>query len=1110
MKKKKAIHQFHSGSAYGDAVTNSMLLIKRMLCRLGFVSEIYVEQVAPELERELQPYQALKPKPRDLILIHHSMGHDLVDWLVSLPCEKVLVYHNITPAHFFPEASPHRHYSILGREQLATLRPAMGAAISNSRLNRDELVNYGYTNVSEIPLLLTIDSLRGQPWDDALVAESSGVYRILFVGRVVPNKCQEDLIRIARHLKNMLDRPFELVLVGGYSEDDPYYLKLKSLIASFDLKACIRFTGKVSDRELYGWYRAVDLFVCMSEHEGFGVPLIEAMAFDLPVIAYKSSNIPNTMGGAGILVTEKDHKAIAALVTVLARDRALERVLVAHQGRRVADFREERLLGLLADFLADQGVEIPRPPTLAPAPVDGNGLSYQIEGPFETSYSLALVNRELAFALEDKNPGRVGLFATEGPGDYAPDPGAVRSIPGLGALWEKGGKGSRADVVVRNLYPPRVADMDGRINMLYFAWEESMLPPDWAESFNRHLDGLPVLSAFIQKVLVDNGVFVPSVAAGCGVDHLARLTPSPCPLTVDAGFKFLHISSCFPRKGVDVMLKAFARTFTQNDDVCLVIKAFPNPHNTIREQVAETRAQFPHCPPIEIINRELTPEEIADLYRQCDALVAPSRGEGFGLPMAEAMWYGLPVITTAHGGQSDFCTDATSWPIDFSFQPARSHMDLFNSVWMEPDPGHLGQLMHEVFHAPPEQLEPRLTAARKRIESAFTWNRCADRMKSLEQRICATKPLARRKYRLGWISSWNCKCGIATYSKFLVDGLAKGDAEVTIFASQPDTTLAPDLPNVIRCWTDCRDEVDLLLEAMAAQPLDALVIQFNFAFFSIASLERIIQYTRDHGIVSILFFHSTADVQGPDATVSLGSVRNTLAKADRLLVHGVKDLNRLKSWGVYKNTAIFPHGVLSRPISKALPRVKKRPIIASYGFMLPHKGLEQLIQAFAILHRSHPDLELLMVNALYPVDLSAETETRCRALIEQNSLGGSVTLVTDFLEDEESLALLDPAAMIVFPYQATEESSSAAVRWGLATHRPVVCTPLDIFSDVEQAVHSLPGTSPGEIAKGIGWLLEQPDLLNSRREIQDRWLAAHSWERLGKRLNGMIKGLLTR
>ena len=1109
-----AIHQFHSGSAYGDAVTNGMFLIRRLLLRFGFSSEIYVEQVAPELKGQLFSHKQLNPTESDLIFIHHSMGHDLEEWVLTLPGKKILIYHNITPASFFPEDSLFRYYSQLGRQQLKTFLPIISSAIADSKLNAQELLALGYKDVETIPLLIDINTLESRQWDTRIADASADTYTLLFVGRVAANKCQHDLITIARYLKGMIKRPFELVLVGGYERENPYYQTLQIMISKAGVSSNIRFTGKISDAELYGWYRTADVFVSMSEHEGFGVPLIEAMAFDVPVLAYKSSNIPHTLGGAGILITQKNHCEIAALIKILSEDRAMKRAIIKKQRAHAATFTTEILSQRLASFLERQRIELPCPMGKTPI-LPAHGPSHQIEGPFESSYSLALVNRELAFALNRTLPGSVALFATEGPGDYEPDIAAIRSIPGLESIWKKSRKKSRADVVIRNLYPPRVSDMDGQINLFYFAWEESMLPAKWVAQFNHHLDGMPVLSKFIKKILIDNGVNLPAATCGCGVDHLENIAPVSCPLTIKTKFKFLHISSCFPRKGVDVLLLAFAETFTPKDNVGLVIKTFPNIHNTVEAQVAALEKKFKNCPPIEIINKDLTTGEMAGLYLQCDALVAPSRGEGFGLPMAEAMWYGLPVITTAHGGQCDFCTDETSWLIDFSFQPARTHMNLYHSVWAEPDAHHLGHLMDEVRHASLEQLHPKLNAAKKLIKSEFFWGNCADRLNKLTQKISMTKPLHSKRPRVGWISSWNSKCGIAAYSKFLINELVETDVDIHIFASKVTSTDTPDDKNTIRCWTDYDGGVNDLLKALAQERVTVVVLQFNFAFFSTESLKQIVQFTRKHGIVSIFFFHSTADANLPGHKVSLQPIIPFLAQVDRLLVHGLDDLNRFKSWGLCANVAIFPHGVFNRSknnlkessVPGNIQRTSPPSIIASYGFMLPHKGLEQLIEAFARLRIHHPDIHLLMVNALYPMEVSTQTNDRCRALIDHHGLHDAVTMETDFLDNQESLALLDHATLIVFPYQATEESSSAAVRWGIATQRPVVCTPLDIFSDVKEVVHQLPGTSPTDIATGIEHLLQDNDLLNSKKELQARWLAAHDWKILGKRLHGMIKGL---
>ena len=1110
--KPRPIHQFHSGSAYGDAVTNCMLLIRQFLTQAGIPSKIYVEQVAPELKEELHPHHELAPSSHDMILIHHSMGHDLEQWVLGLPGKKVLVYHNITPPHFFAKDSPLHHYARLGRQQLERFRPAMHAAIAVSPINAAELKELGYADITVIPLLVDTSAVQNKKWDLSLANAAADQFTILFVGRVTPNKCQHDLIAMVSHLKEMLTHPFELVLVGGYEETDPYYQGLQRQIRQNGLSPFVRFTGKISDEQLHGWYRAADLFISMSEHEGFGVPLIEAMAFDLPVVAYKSSNIPHTLGGAGILLTRKDPVETAALVKLIATDRALQRAIVTRQRRRVDDFQGPRLCREFFSFLSrhNSTLSLPTPECPAHDPVAPR---YQIEGPFETSYSLALVNRELALALDRQAPGSVGVFATEGHGDYEADASAVAAFPGLPPLWKAGQKNTRAEIVIRNLYPPRVSDMGGLIRLFYFAWEESMLPARWVNRFNHHLDGFPVLSTFIQKILIDNGVALPSVAAGCGIDHLRKISPIPLPLALKTRFKFLHVSSCFPRKGVDLLLKAFAENFTLEDDAGLVIKTFPNIHNTIEHQVAQLQKQYPQCPPIEIINQDLKPGEIIDLYQRCHALVAPSRGEGFGLPMAEAMFLNLPVITTAYGGQSDFCTPETCWPIDFSFAPAQTHMGLFNSVWAEPDVRHLGKLMKTVYRMSEKERQPRLEAAKELVEKNFTWQACAERMQGLVQQIRQISPLSRPLPRVGWISSWNCRCGIATYSAYLIQDTHLADMDIRIFASTTETPLSPDPPHVIRCWTDHGGNVDELLAALVQQDIKVVVLQFNFAFFSPANLGRILRFTRKHHMLSIVFFHATADVDLPEMKASLAPVAQDLALAHRLLVHGINDLNHLKSLGLYTHTALFPHGVRQPDIPDAVAapptREKGGFILATYGFLLPHKGLEEMIRAVAILREKYPKLILKMLNARYPGEVSRAMEQRCQALIQELNLTEAITLTTDFLPDEEVLKQLAHADMILFPYQKTAESASGAVRFGLTSGRPVVCTPLDIFSDVREIVHLLPGTTPKAMAQGIASLLEDATAFAIDREKRKQWLAVHDWKVLAKRLYGMIQGLLT-
>lgn len=1115
----RAVHQFHSGSAYGDAITNGMLITRGLLQRMGFSSEIYVEHVAPELQDILKPHTKLIPSEDTYILFHHSMGHNLDAFVASFAGHGALVYHNITPSKFFLN-NPHiQRYIEKGLSQLDDFSHHFSAALADSSFNAQDLTVCGYQKVDVLPLLFDLEKLQNRPWNDALVQSNAAIPTILFVGRIAPNKRPHELVEIVAELRHMIDGPFQMVLVGGFDPNDSYCLEIRDCVSRQGLEDYFRFTGKASDEDLAGWYRAADIFITLSEHEGFCVPLIEAMVNDIPVIAFDAGAVRETMGGEGFLLRRKDPAEIAALCKLLLVDRPLRRCVIRGQRARLKEFENERVYNRLAEFLRCQGLSIlaaSTEPSTAHVP-----LQYQVEGPFETSYSLALVNREIAKALEDMFPRQVGVFATEGPGDYLPDMSMVNNLPGLPALASRGYKGAHPDVCIRNLYPPRVADMDGLFNFLYFAWEETGLSTDWVSKFNRSLDGMPVLSEFVRKVLIDNGVCVPSIAAGCGVDHITHVHGTGVPAELNNipqdCFVLLHVSSCFARKGIDLLFEAYGRAMTLADDVVLIIKTFPNPHNDVEEKLHQRQANNPDYPKVVIINRDIPAGEMVSLYQCASALVAPTRGEGFGLPMAEAMAFDVPVITTGYGGQSDFCTPETAWLIDYRFAPAETHMGLYNSLWVEPDIDHLTQLVKKIVATPRTGLADQIDRARALVASRFTWAACAERVNVLLTNVASIPPLASKKIKVAWMTSWNTKCGIAEYSSHLLAAsMTDQNFETFILAQNASELNQPDGTNVYRCWENLLAPIDQLLAKIAEITPDVIVIQFNFGFISMNDLTRLLSHCEKTGIVTLVELHATKDVFHGDTSISLRSAQAGLARASRILAHSLDDVNRLKEMGLVENVCLFPHGVLDwKPSMDGASMIKRSMgmnedafIIASFGFLLPHKGLAELIEAFEAVRCKRPNARLVMVNALYPHPISSDLHEQLKASIACHAFSHEITLLTDFLEDEESLALLHRADVIVFPYQTTAESASGAVRHGLVAGKPVLCTPLPIFAELSAAVHYTGGTTPRDIADSLVDLIDHPNILDDKINAQQQWLTAHRYSQIGQRLGGMIRGIL--
>lgn len=1100
------IHQFHPSVAYGDAVSNSILELKKILNELGYDSEIFVQHIHPRIRniKKISEYSSYS-SPETILILHHSLAYDqdIFNYFKALPDKKILIYHNITPSDFFKNVNDtYEYYSKLGRNQLREFKEIVKIALGDSRYNEEELQKSGFEKTDILPVPISFDKFDIPGNSEIIQKYSDDWVNILTVARICPNKKIEDIIRTFYYYKKAINPKSRLFLVGSTEGMDNYYSQLKDLVEKLQITD-VFFTGHLTFEELVSYYRISHIFITLSEHEGFCVPLLESMYFGIPIVAYNSTAIPHTLGNSGILINNKDPLKTAELMNLLINEPTLRKKIVQTQKKRLQMFDRQRIKEKISSILVSVIQNQQK-----------NDLLYQIEGPFDSSYSLALINREMARALNTLHPDKVALYSTEGPGDYEPDATFLAQNPEVDKLWKKSKRGYRPYVVTRNLYPPRVSGMTGSLNILNdYGWEESAFPEKYVLDFNRSLNGITVMSGYVKKVLIDNGVCVPIKAIGVGVDHVCKITPKQIRKNFGTKFKFLHISSGFPRKSIDILLEAYSDAFSHKDNVNLIIKTFPNIHNTVEKQIQEIQLKNPDCAEITLINEDLDYEFLIDLYRQSNALVAPSRGEGFGLPIAEAMIFGVPVITTGFGGQCDFCNEGNAWLINYTFKRAETHMQLDDSVWVEPDVHHLSKIMREFVDQPEYIITEKTENAKKAIHEHYTWISCAKRLDSFVDNLKTHRIPETKQIRLGWISSWNTKCGIATYSQYLLQHLDKKQFSLSIFGSTKDclnSTGSDDL-KVIRCWKDCNyEDLSQLMNEIKKNKIEHLVIQFNFSFFNLRSFSHMIDLLHNNKIKIYIFLHSTKDVDLPDFKVSIQAIAQSLKNVERIFVHSISDLNELKKYDLIHNVILFPHGVVDNPpynqseIKEQLG-LSGRIIISSYGFLLRHKGIIELIMAFKKITEKIPHIHLFLINSLYPDEDSVKLRDECRNLITRLNLVHQVTMITDYLTDDECQYLLGCSDIIVFPYQKTQESSSAAIRAGLSARRPVVCTNLPIFEDVSKIVHFLPGTEPDDIAQGLMDLLDKKDILNSKVDLQNQWIKTHSWISLTRRLENIIK-----
>lgn len=328
------VHQVVAGAAPRDAITNHVLAARDAIRAMGISSEIFADDrhIAGDLLGEIHPHRAWDARAArgDLAILHYSIDSPAFEYVTARAARSALHYHNITPAELLWRDAPTLALQCRdGRSHLGDFLGRVTHAAADSHFNADEIEALGYPPADVIGILRKSESriTRG-------VHATGGEPVVLFVGRGAPNKCQHDAILAVAALAQA-GTAATLRLVGGWGGNRAYRERCERTAGLAGVDDRVVFLDSISDEDLASEYAKADIFLCLSEHEGYCVPLLEAMAADLPIIGYDAGAVPETMGDAGLLLTDKTPSLVAEAILA---------VLAGELGERMAQGRHKQLM----------------------------------------------------------------------------------------------------------------------------------------------------------------------------------------------------------------------------------------------------------------------------------------------------------------------------------------------------------------------------------------------------------------------------------------------------------------------------------------------------------------------------------------------------------------------------------------------------------------------------------------------------------------------------------------------------------------------------------------------------------------------------------------------
>lgn len=683
------IIQFTPGLWYGDAVSNVMIALHEYLVSKGYDATIYAGKIDSKLKNDRYKTCNQLPEllPDDIFICHISIESELMERILhKIQCRRIMFYHNITPGRYLEEYIPGlAKFCEGGRKQLRKLKDLFECCLTVSEYNRQDLRKEGYTcPIGVLPILIPFAKYKQLP-DETVLEQyrDDGVTNILFTGRVAPQKKHEDIIAAFEYYHNHINPRSRLFIVGSADEGNRYYVWLRDLVKEKGLDESVLFTGHVPFSQLLAYYCLADVFLCMSEHEGFGVPLVEAMLFSVPIVAYRAAAVPETTGYAGIIVDTKEPAAVAHAIDRVVSDITLRKTLQHLMRRRLEDFSYQKTAAKFDRYLN--------------AVLENRNLKKVFQNPEQTAAETLLLRDTPGLLIDvteiTKHEWATGIHRVvknifhqiysqsenvipvqNKAGKFITSYSYLNRTEGTEAMPEKSPAFKQGDNILLLDNPwGQAAEFSGILELAAetgaksYAVVHDLIPEQYPEvcdsetMIREHVDWHTMLLQKADAVVCVSRATADEVAAYYEQMKFTRTRPLPLycfhlgsdvPVAeqtarqeirnfVKRGKTFLMVGTLEPRKGHMTVLQAWQKLpdSLRREYRLLIIGANGWKNDAIRKML-----ELPEFRENVLWPRDVSDGELLWAYAHASALIAASLQEGFGLPLVEAAHFGLPLI----------------------------------------------------------------------------------------------------------------------------------------------------------------------------------------------------------------------------------------------------------------------------------------------------------------------------------------------------------------------------------------------------------------------------------------------------------------------------------